>query len=129
MHKLTGSTFICRRECLNKILLERRHLQRGFWRASKRWCKGMSEDAVNKALLRFANNGAHGASPVWLKHSQSMQRLHHATCHAVVSSTKARHMLLVAHTLVHAACWKRPTAPTIRPHHMPATLPVEGCTR
>jgi Inositol polyphosphate kinase len=35
-----------------------RHLQRGFWRASKRWCKGMSEDAVNKALLRFANNGA-----------------------------------------------------------------------
>ena len=38
--------------------LECRHLQRGFWRASKRWCKGMSEDAVNKALLRFANNGA-----------------------------------------------------------------------
>lgn len=34
-----------------------RHLQRGFWRASKRWCKGMSEDAVTKALLRFANNG------------------------------------------------------------------------
>lgn len=39
-----------------------RHLQRGFWRASKRWCKGMSEDAVNKALLRFANNEA-GLTP------------------------------------------------------------------
>jgi hypothetical protein len=41
---------------------ECRHLQRGFWRASKRWCKGMSEDAVNKALLRFANNGVHAVS-------------------------------------------------------------------
>mmetsp|Transcript_14695 Transcript_14695/g.44358 ORF Transcript_14695/g.44358 Transcript_14695/m.44358 type:complete len:789 (+) Transcript_14695:333-2699(+) len=39
-----------------------RHLQRGFWRASKRWCKGMSEDAVTKALLRFANNEA-GLTP------------------------------------------------------------------
>ena len=35
-----------------------RHLQRGYWRASKRWCKQMSEDAVQKALVRFANNGA-----------------------------------------------------------------------
>jgi Inositol polyphosphate kinase len=62
VHKLTGSTFMCRYHRLTSILLKRRHLQRGFWRASKRWCKGMSEDAVNKALLRFANNGVHGIS-------------------------------------------------------------------
>lgn len=60
--------------------LECRHLQRGFWRASKRWCKGMSEDAVNKALLRFANNGAH-STLIWLssERSQCRHRLQHAT--------------------------------------------------
>jgi hypothetical protein len=54
--------------------IECRHLQRGFWRASKRWCKGMSEDAVNKALLRFANNGAHTVAQTlcWSAASLSM---------------------------------------------------------
>ena len=44
-----------------------RHLQRGYWRASKRWCKQMSEDAVQKALVRFANNGAHASAMVLQK--------------------------------------------------------------
>ena len=35
-----------------------RHCQRGYWRASKRWCKQLPQDTVNKALLRFANNEA-----------------------------------------------------------------------
>ena len=39
-----------------------RHCQRGYWRASKRWCKQLPQDAVSKALIRFANNEA-GLSP------------------------------------------------------------------
>ncbi len=35
-----------------------RACQRGYWRASKRWCKALQPEAVNKALLRFANNEA-----------------------------------------------------------------------
>ena len=37
-------------------MLVYRHCQRGYWRASKRWCKQLPLDSVNKALLRFANN-------------------------------------------------------------------------
>ena len=33
-----------------------RACQRGYWRASKRWCKQLPQDAVDKALCRFANN-------------------------------------------------------------------------
>ncbi|KAK9868755.1 hypothetical protein WJX84_007552 [Apatococcus fuscideae] len=33
-----------------------RHCQRGYWRASKRWCKGLPQDEVRKALLRFPHN-------------------------------------------------------------------------
>ncbi|BDA44752.1 Inositol polyphosphate multikinase IPK2 [Coccomyxa sp. Obi] len=40
-----------------------RACQRGYWRASKRWCKALQPEAVNKALLRFANNEA-GLRPV-----------------------------------------------------------------
>lgn len=40
-----------------------RACQRGYWRASKRWCKALQPEAVNKALLRFANNEA-GLQPV-----------------------------------------------------------------
>jgi len=35
-----------------------RQCQRGYWRASKRWCKALPPEGVNKALLRFANNEA-----------------------------------------------------------------------
>ncbi|KAK9822491.1 hypothetical protein WJX81_002556 [Elliptochloris bilobata] len=35
-----------------------RQCQRGYWRASKRWCKELPPEGVNKALLRFANNEA-----------------------------------------------------------------------
>ena len=40
-----------------------RQCQRGYWRASKRWCKALPPEGVNKALLRFANNEA-GLRPV-----------------------------------------------------------------
>ncbi|KAK9907939.1 hypothetical protein WJX75_000286 [Coccomyxa subellipsoidea] len=40
-----------------------RACQRGYWRASKRWCKALQPEAVNKALLRFANNEA-GLRPI-----------------------------------------------------------------
>ncbi len=40
-----------------------RACQRGYWRASKRWCKALQPEAVDKALLRFANNEA-GLRPV-----------------------------------------------------------------
>lgn len=40
-----------------------RACQRGYWRASKRWCKQLPQDAVNKALIRFANNEA-GLRPI-----------------------------------------------------------------
>ena len=30
----------------------------GYWRASKRWCKQMPSETVNKALAIFANNEA-----------------------------------------------------------------------
>ena len=33
-----------------------RHCQRGYWKASKRWCKQLPLESVNKALVRFANN-------------------------------------------------------------------------
>ena len=33
-----------------------RHFQRGYWRASKRWCKGLPKEEVRKALLRFPHN-------------------------------------------------------------------------
>ena len=35
-----------------------RHYQNGYWRASKRWCKQLPQDAVSKALVRFADNEA-----------------------------------------------------------------------
>ncbi|KAK9811655.1 hypothetical protein WJX72_007711 [[Myrmecia] bisecta] len=35
-----------------------RSCQRAYWRASKRWCKQLPQEAVNKALVRFANNEA-----------------------------------------------------------------------
>lgn len=35
-----------------------RHLQGGYWRCSKRWCKTMPLGAVDKALWTFAHNGA-----------------------------------------------------------------------
>ncbi len=35
-----------------------RQCQRGYWRASKRWCKGLPPEAVDQALLRFAHNEA-----------------------------------------------------------------------
>lgn len=35
-----------------------RHCQGGYWRASKRWCKKLPQDAVSKALIRFASNEA-----------------------------------------------------------------------
>lgn len=35
-----------------------RHCQAGYWRASKRWCKKLPQDAVSKALIRFASNEA-----------------------------------------------------------------------
>lgn len=35
-----------------------RHCQGGYWKASKRWCKKLPQDAVNKALIRFASNEA-----------------------------------------------------------------------
>lgn len=40
-----------------------RACQRGYWRASKRWCKQLPQDVVNKALIRFANNEA-GLRPI-----------------------------------------------------------------
>ena len=33
-----------------------RNFQRGYWRASKRWCKGLPQEEVRKALLRFPHN-------------------------------------------------------------------------
>ena len=33
-----------------------RHTRGGYWRASKRWCKTLSEVMVNKALTSFAHN-------------------------------------------------------------------------
>lgn len=35
-----------------------RHCQNGYWRASKRWCKHLTQDAVSKALVRYADNEA-----------------------------------------------------------------------
>ncbi len=40
-----------------------RACQRGYWRASKRWCKQLPQDKVDKALIRFANNEA-GLRPI-----------------------------------------------------------------
>ncbi len=35
-----------------------RHGAGGYWRASKRWCKTLPVELVDKALLSFAHNGA-----------------------------------------------------------------------
>lgn len=35
-----------------------RACQMGYWRASKRWCKQLPSETVNKALAVFANNQA-----------------------------------------------------------------------
>ena len=35
-----------------------RACQVGYWRASKRWCKQLPSETVNKALAIFANNEA-----------------------------------------------------------------------
>ncbi len=35
-----------------------RACQMGYWRASKRWCKQLPSETVNKALAIFANNEA-----------------------------------------------------------------------
>lgn len=35
-----------------------RACQMGYWRASKRWCKQMPSETVDKALAIFANNEA-----------------------------------------------------------------------
>ncbi len=35
-----------------------RACQMGYWRASKRWCKQLPAETVNKALAIFANNEA-----------------------------------------------------------------------
>jgi hypothetical protein len=34
-----------------------RHGAGGYWRASKRWCKTLPAELVDKALLSFAHNG------------------------------------------------------------------------
>jgi hypothetical protein len=34
-----------------------RHGAGGYWRASKRWCKTLPVELVDKALLSFAHNG------------------------------------------------------------------------
>jgi hypothetical protein len=45
-----------------------RHAQRGYWRASKSWCKTLPEALVDKALQSFAHNGVlqgGGGAPWW----------------------------------------------------------------
>ena len=37
-----------------------RHAAGGYWRASKRWCKTLPVELVDKALLSFAHNGGPG---------------------------------------------------------------------
>lgn len=37
-----------------------RHGAGGYWRASKRWCKTLPVELVDKALLSFAHNGEWG---------------------------------------------------------------------
>ncbi len=37
-----------------------RHSQGGYWRASKRWCKTLPAELVDKPLLSFAHNGELG---------------------------------------------------------------------
>ena len=40
-----------------KTLQVFRHGAGGYWRASKRWCKTLPVELVDKALLSFAHNG------------------------------------------------------------------------
>ena len=46
------------RDDSGKVVQVYRHCQAGYWRASKRWCKKLPQDAVSKALIRFASNEA-----------------------------------------------------------------------
>ena len=111
---------VCKRPAL-----ECRHLQRGFWRASKRWCKGMSEDAVNKALLRFANNGVHSMFTNCSSSSASpgtacgMSLL----CNGYDFDVEAlRHILLVVCMLMLAVAGNGQQKPHVHQHGVPAAL-------
>ena len=66
-----------------------RHLQRGYWRASKRWCKQMCGDAANTALFRFANNGALATAAPLLKFQD-------ITC--IFTSNPVNSLLLFSHS-------------------------------
>lgn len=84
-----------------------RHCQDGYWRASKRWCKKLSQDAVSKALVRFASNEA-GLGPAFvyggpegaieqLKRLEKWFQVHSLGCVLVQSHSKTGdHQLLLA---------------------------------
>ncbi len=55
----------CCLACSPPIMQVFRHGAGGYWRASKRWCKTLPVELVDKALLSFAHNGERTFCPFW----------------------------------------------------------------